>query len=85
MFGPHTDLDCKYIFLLGTSIVVFSHHILQCFNPLPNDKFQTLPNLKNLQTTIFEFDEYGKKFSEWVENIVEKGEVARNEQFLVFP
>ena len=23
-----------------------------CFNPLPDDKFQTLPNYKSLQTTI---------------------------------
>ena len=26
-----------------------------------------------------------KQFSDWVENIVEKEEIARNEQFLLFP
>ena len=25
------------------------------------------------------------QFSDWVENIVEKGEIARNEQFFLFP
>ena len=31
------------------------------------------------------FDEIGSKFSKWVENTVEKGEIARYEQFLLFP
>ena len=33
----------------------------------------------------FMFDGNGRKFSEWVENTVEKEEIARNEQFLLFP
>ena len=28
------------------------YHIIKIFNPLPNDKFQTLPNCKSLLTTI---------------------------------
>ena len=32
----------------------------------------------------FEFDENGRKFSRRTENTVEKGEVAHNEQFLLF-
>ena len=31
------------------------------------------------------FDENGRKFSKWVENTVGKGEIARYEQFLLFP
>ena len=31
------------------------------------------------------FDENGSKLSKWVENIVGKGEIARYEQFLLFP
>ena len=27
----------------------------------------------------------GKQFSDWVENIVGKGEIASDEQFLLFP
>ena len=33
----------------------------------------------------FEFDENGRKFSKWIENTAGKGEIARNEQFLLFP
>ena len=33
----------------------------------------------------FKFDENGRKLSERVENTVGKGEIARNEQFLLFP
>ena len=33
----------------------------------------------------FKFDENGRKFYKQVENIVGKGEIARNEQFLLFP
>ena len=33
----------------------------------------------------FKFDENGKKLSKRVENTVGKGEIARYEQFLVFP
>ena len=33
----------------------------------------------------FKFDEDGRKFSKRVENTAEKGEIARYEQFLLFP
>ena len=33
----------------------------------------------------FQFDENGRKFSTRVENTVDKGEIARYEQFLLFP
>ena len=33
----------------------------------------------------FNFDENGRNFFKWVENTVGKGEIARNEQFLLFP
>ena len=33
----------------------------------------------------FHFDENGRKLSKWVENTVGKGEIARYEQFLLFP
>ena len=31
------------------------------------------------------FDENSRKLSKWVENTVGKGEIARYEQFLIFP
>ena len=33
----------------------------------------------------YRFDENSRKFSKWVENTVGKGEIARYEQFLLFP
>ena len=33
----------------------------------------------------FELDANSRKFSKWVENTVGKGEIARYEQFLLFP
>ena len=33
----------------------------------------------------FKFDENGRKFSKQVENTLGKGEIARDEQFLLFP
>ena len=41
--------------------------------------------LKEFADVNFKFDENGRKFSLWVENTVEKGEIARYEQFLLFP
>ena len=55
------------------------------FNPLPDDKFFTLPNWKSLQTIISKLDENGSKLPKWVENIVGKGEIAHYKQFLLFP
>ena len=40
--------------------------------------------LKELADDNFEADENGRKFSKWVLNTVRKGEIARNEQFLLF-
>ena len=52
---------------------------------LPSDIFWILSNRKRLQTTIFEFNENGTKFSKSVENIVGKGEITRYDQFLNLP
>ena len=39
--------------------------------------------MKEFARTILKFDENGRKFSKQVENTVGKGEIARNEQFLL--
>ena len=41
--------------------------------------------LKEFADDKFKFDENGRKLSKRVENTVGKGEIARNEQFLLFP
>ena len=43
--------------------------------------FQT----KEFADDNFKFDENGRKLSKWIENTVGKGEIARYEQFLLFP
>ena len=53
--------------------------------PFPYDRFWTLPNRESLQTTILNLMKNGRKLSEWVENTLGKGEIARYEQFLLFP
>ena len=41
--------------------------------------------LKDFADDNLKFDENGRKVSKWVENTVGKGEIARCEQFLLFP
>ena len=54
-------------------------------NPLTDDKFLDSSKLKEFADDNFKFDENGRKLSKQVENTVGKGEIARNEQFLLFP
>ena len=54
------------------------------FNPLPDDKFYS-SEMKDFADDNFKFDENGRKLSKRVENTVGKGEIARYEQFLLFP
>ena len=54
-------------------------------NPLPDVKFLDSSKLKKFADDNFKFDENGRKLSERVENTVGKGEIARYEQFLLFP
>ena len=41
--------------------------------------------MKQFADDNFIFDENSRKFSKWVENTEGKGEIARYEQFLLFP
>ena len=56
-----------------------------CLNPLPDDKILNRSNLKQSADDNFKFDENSRKFSKLVENTVGNGEIARYEQFLLFP
>ena len=60
------------------------------FNLFQNDKILESSKLKELADDNFRFDENGRSslyryFSKLVENTVGKGEIARYEQFLLFP
>ena len=54
-------------------------------NPFPNDKFLNLPNSNSLQTTISNLMKCQKVLQMGKKNSVKKGEIARYEQFLLFP
>ena len=58
---------------------------LSTLSPFPKRQILDSPNLKEFADDNFEVDENGGKFSERAENAVGKGEIARYEQFLLFP
>ena len=55
------------------------------FNPFPNENNLDSSKLKEFADDKFKFDKNGRKLSKWVENTAGKGEIARYEQFLLFP
>ena len=73
--------------------------ILATFNLWSGNAFKLVPSkillfgnglthsseLKEFADDNFKFDENGRKLSKRVENTVGKGEIARYEQFLLFP
>ena len=61
---------------------VFGHLESQ---PIPKRQVLDLSKLKDFADDNFKYNENGRKFSKRVENTVGKGEIARYEQFLLFP
>ena len=59
---------------------LFSQYLLS----IPDDRILDSSKLKEFADDNFKFDENGGKLSKRVENTVGKGEIARNEQFLLF-
>ena len=59
--------------------------IMQQEEPFPNRQVLDLSKLEEFADDNFKFDKNGRNLSMWVENIVGKGEIARYEQFLLFP
>ena len=53
--------------------------------PITRRQILDSPKLKEFADENFKFDENGRKLSEQVENTAGKGEIARFEQFLLFP
>ena len=54
-------------------------------NRLPDDKNLDWSKFEQFADENFKFDENSRKFSKRVENTEGKGEIARYEQFLLFP
>ena len=55
------------------------------YYPFPKQQILDSSKLKEFAGDNFNFDENDGNFSKWVENTVGKGEIARYEQFLLFP
>ena len=53
--------------------------------PVTRQQILDSSKLKEFADDNFKFDENGRKLSKQVENTVGKGEIACNEQFLLFP
>ena len=54
-------------------------------SPFPKRQILDSSKLKESVDDNFKVDENGRKFSKWIESTVGKGEIARYEQFLLFP
>ena len=59
----------------------FSHWVLTHYQTTNFRLFQT----EKIADDNFKLDKNDGKFSKWIENTVGKGEIARYEQFLLFP
>ena len=60
-------------------------NILRVSEPFPKREILDSSKLKEFADDNFKFDGYGGKFSKGVENTVRNEEIARYEQFLLFP
>ena len=58
---------------------------MEWINPLPDDTILDWSKLKQPADDNFESDVNSRKFSKQVENTVGKVEIARYEQFLLYP
>ena len=61
-------------------------HAVECDSkPFPKQQVLGSSKPKGLADDNFKLDENGRKFCKWEENTVGKEEIARHEQFLLFP
>ena len=84
MFTTNLLIKSVYRIFPCLSFIYLHTAIHPSVYPFSNDKLQTSKQ-KEFAANNFKFDENGRKFSKWVENIVGKGKIARFEQFLLFP
>ena len=71
-------------FLCFSSPEAAKKKLCGCFT-FPKRNISDSSKLKEFTDDSFELEEIGSKFLKWVENIVGKEEIARYEQFLLFP
>ena len=68
---------------VGNSIFCYSDNFF--FLPITRQQILDASKLEEFADDNFKFEENGRQLSERVENTVGKGEIARYEQFLLFP
>ena len=61
------------------------HNSQNFFQPFPKQQILDSSKLKKFADDNSKFDKNGRKFSKSIQNTVEKGEIARYEQFLLSP
>ena len=59
--------------------------LVKSFNPFTKRQIVDSSEPKDFADDNFKFDENDRKFSKCVENTMGKGEIARDEHFLLFP
>ena len=79
---PKTNFNFSVTFILWSES---SFSLDQSRNLSFSKGLMHLQKLKEFADNNFKFDENGRKLSKLVENTVGKGEIARYEQFLLFP
>ena len=84
--SAHLNLVSTFL-ILGPTFCRISSNIRGSILIQPFPKLPVLHSskLKDFPDDNFKFDEYSRKFSKRVENHVGKGEIACNEQVLLFP
>ena len=77
--------DITEIMLKVASLQSMNHEIVPYISLTLSQTSLDSSKLKEFADDNFKFDKNGGKFSKRVENTVGKGEIARYEQFLLFP
>ena len=87
--GNHHYLHFPQCFLLFQKqfprVELYFNLVGECCNPFPKRQILDSSKLKELADDNCKFGKIGRELSQRVENTVGKGEIARYEQFLLFP
>ena len=79
------ELLIKILYLNFCKHALSFNHRESCFKPFPKRQILDSFKLKEFADDNVIFNENGRTISKQIENIVEKGEIARYEQFALFP
>ena len=83
--GHTTSTSCPWTTFSNEMKYYFSKRCPFRFTTLSERQILGSSKLKEFADDNFNFDKNGRKFSKWTENTVGKGEIARHEQFHLFP